>query len=527
MTETRCSSTHATRLPLWQTAVEVLAIVVLLFLLGGGPVPEVNEAHYLAKAKHFWNPAWCARDFFLNSADAHYLFYLTWGWPTRSFSLAATAWLGRLAAWLLLAVAWQRLSWSVVPRWGFALLSAGIWVVLLQRFHMSGEWIVGGIEAKVPAYGFVLLGLADVSLGRWSRAWIWFGAASAFHVLVGGWTVVLALFAWALQPRRERPELLRMGPALLIGGMLSLPGLLPALHLTTQSDNATTAAACSIYVFDRLRHHLLLSDFPAVYVARHLTLCAAFLWLAWSLRRNGRYGRLAGCVSGALVLAVIGALLQVLGNSSLLRFYWFRPTDVMVPLGVALGIIVWIVRLNAARPQVARGLLGVAIVLLCGHVVDLTAKAHREILSAADIQGQVDTDWRLSDWREACRWIEQHLPEDACVLTPWDHQTFKWYAGRSEVATWKDIPQDAAGIVQWQQRRENIAELMRLTVIGSPTQFRQRLRELSTCYGFEYWLVRSRPTLPSQGLRLEFKNRSYSIYHVPPARPAPKADDRP
>ena len=264
MTKTCCPSTYVTRPPPWQTAAEVLAIVILFFLLGGGPVPEVNEAHYLAKAKHFWNPSWCPRDFFLNSADAHYVFYLTWGWLTQWFSLAATAWIGRLAAWLLLAIAWQRLSWSLVPRWGFALLSAGIWVALLQRFHMSGEWIVGGIEAKVPAYGFVLLGLADVvsaagrergsgSARQPPSTCSWEAGRSSWRCLPG-----------SCSRARERPSVVAHGTRAVLGGVLSLPGLWPALNLTPQADDTTTAAACGIYVFDRLRHHLLLSDFPAI-----------------------------------------------------------------------------------------------------------------------------------------------------------------------------------------------------------------------------------------------------------------------
>ena len=52
-------------------AAEIALIFALFFIHGAAPVPEVNEPHYLAKAKHYWNPDWCSRDFFLQSADAH------------------------------------------------------------------------------------------------------------------------------------------------------------------------------------------------------------------------------------------------------------------------------------------------------------------------------------------------------------------------------------------------------------------------------------------------------------------------
>ena len=41
---------------------------------------------------------------------------------------------------------------------------------------------------------------------------------------------------------------------------------------------------------------------------------------------------------------------------------------------------------------------------------------------------------------------------DALFLTPRMSQTFRWYASRGEVVNWKDIPQDAKGIVEWWRR---------------------------------------------------------------------------
>ena len=498
---------------LWPAVAEVLATVVLFFLLGGGPAPEVNEAHYLAKAKHFWDPQWCPQDLFLNSGDAHYLFYLTWGGLTQWLSLEATAWIGRLSAWLLLATAWYRLSWLLVPRRGCALLSAGLWISLVQRFHMSGEWVIGGIEAKVLAYVLVLLGIGEVTRGRWSRAWLLLGSSAAFHALVGGWTVVTALFSWALQPCRERASLTRMGPALALGGLLSLPGLLPALGLSWQADTQTAAAACRIYVFDRLRHHLLLSEFPPGFVLRHILLSVAFLLVAWSLRDDRRFFRLTGCVCGAMLVAITGGLLQLVTDGNLLRFYWFRATDVMVPMGVALATAMWIQRWSLARPIAAAALTGAAILLLSAHAVQTSIQAHQSIIPAADRQGQIRTVAQLLDWQEACRWIEQHVAADACLLTPEDHQTFKWYAGRSELVTWKDIPQNAQAIVLWQQRREKVAALRYLAQTASPTQFQQALGGLAQEYGCEFCLVCALAPLPTAGPALGIQESL--LHHLP------------
>src|SRR5262245_62161222 len=95
---------------------EVVWLLLLFYLYAGSPPPDAGESHYLVKAKHYWNPAWCPLDLFLNSQDAHFSYYWAFGWLTRHFSLETTVWIGRLATWLLLAVSWRRLSFAIVPR---------------------------------------------------------------------------------------------------------------------------------------------------------------------------------------------------------------------------------------------------------------------------------------------------------------------------------------------------------------------------------------------------------------------------
>ena len=46
----------------WLAILEIGLIFLLFFLYAGWLPPDVNEAHYLAKAKHYWQPQWCAGD---------------------------------------------------------------------------------------------------------------------------------------------------------------------------------------------------------------------------------------------------------------------------------------------------------------------------------------------------------------------------------------------------------------------------------------------------------------------------------
>ena len=54
-------------------------IFICFALVAGQLPPDVNESHYLTKAKHFWNPTWCPGDIFLGSSHAHWLFYFSHG----------------------------------------------------------------------------------------------------------------------------------------------------------------------------------------------------------------------------------------------------------------------------------------------------------------------------------------------------------------------------------------------------------------------------------------------------------------
>ena len=62
-----------------------------------------------------------------------------------------------MVTWALLAWSWQRLSYAVLPRRWWSLLSGSL-ASMLDRSAMAGEWIMG-VEAKGFAYPLVFLGL--------------------------------------------------------------------------------------------------------------------------------------------------------------------------------------------------------------------------------------------------------------------------------------------------------------------------------------------------------------------------------
>ena len=496
---------------------EIALIFAVFAIQGAWPVPDVNEPYYLGKAIHFWNRDWGAGDFFLESADTHAVFYFTFGWVSLRLSPAGLAWCGRLLTWGLLAWSWQRMSWVIVPRRWYALLSGGVFACLMERCHMAGEWVIGGIEAKGFAYVLVFLGLESMVRGRWNRTWLAFGGASLFHVLVGGWSAVAAAFAW-WSLGRERPALRSMGWGLLGGLILSLPALVPSLALNWGTDAETIRRAHEIYVYHRLAHHLVFMRFPLEFILRFQLMATVFAALCLAAGDRPGERRLSAWVLGSLAIAVVGVLLSLAGEASpvwaagLLRFYWFRLADVAVPLGVALLGLSWASRLSESGLPLGKWLGGAAAAIIGLHLASYAIDQ--------PWNGPPRGDKRVQnpEWAEACAWVDEssEIPLHVRFLTPMESQTFRWRTQRAEVVARKDIPQDARSIVEWWRRMEEIYGTgsddpenqwhASLTELGA-----ERLRQLGAKYDAKYLLTEADPPLPLTRL---YANRAYAVYQL-------------
>ena len=419
---------------------EVVLLVLLFFVYAGDLPPMVNEAHYLVKAKNFWQPQWCENDLFASSAKAHTTFYVLLGWMTQYVSLSATAWIGRVVGWAMLAIGLQRLCWNLFQRRFVCLAVATVWIAGIEYGNLAGEWVVGGIEAKVPAYGFVLLALASLVQRRWNQVWIFLGFASAFHVLSGGWSVIAAMIAWWFTERGQKDACRLFTPALLLGGAISLFGLIPAVALTMGVSGEDSTIAARIYTYFRIAHHLLPANFLVQWYLRHGTLILLSLAIACLYWRHcDGIRRLGWFTIGALTIAAGGLIVGMLPSiapdlaAKLLRYYWFRLSDAVVPLMFA----VLAIQMVLDRRRLVRA-IGIALVLL-GIVLFGQSSYRRSRLgvppsvsndllgrdagASAELQKQV-----YRDWLAVCRWARISTNDDEVFLTPRHQQTFKWYA---------------------------------------------------------------------------------------------------
>ncbi len=561
---------------------EVTVITALFAAAGSWPVPDTNEAHYLTKARHAVDPSWCPDDFFLSTGDAHVVFFRLVGPLAAARPLEEVAWIGRLLGWLLLAIAVRQVAAVVIDRepgsagWRGSLwhvLAAALFSLLVRVTPASGEWVIGGFESKVLAWAGVILATAAVAAGRFGWAWLACGMAAAVHPVVGLWGFgeVGCVACWRLCvgiSRGVRGEPLPVGEpggsrqllTGLVGGVAGAAvaslGVLPAVLLGKGVDPALAAEAARIQVQERLPHHLWPASFQQLQVVTHL-LAVGLMLVAWAAARpSPRLGRVVGMAVASLFVSATGLVIASLRDvdpamvDQLLRFYWFRSADGLVPLAAAVLVVDWF-RWGtpsgvAISPQ-RTAAVGVAFVFALAAVTwDLVLQ--RDHWPQADGPQAARSERHVDElaWREACAWIRDNTPQDAVFLTPRGAATFTWWTSRAEVVSWKNMPQDPESVVAWRRRifdlfapdgSDSLKDLERSTASFGE----DRVRAVAQRYGAEYIIVPRKvidelgEPLPSSEQGYIYSNEGYSVYSLAgqsnqisqPINSLPAAEDMP
>ena len=452
---------------------EWLLITAVFAAAAAWPVPDLNEAHYLPKAKHAADPSWCPGDFFLSSPEAHGLFFRLLGPATTMFSLATATWLGRWLGWLALAAGFRHAAAILGLTSGRQLLAAAVFSLAARYTTMAGEWMIGGCEAKVFAWAAVLAAWGELAAGRWGVSWLLSGLATALHPLVGGWMMLVTVAAWAIERQTRATSRAEDAPA--TGGRLwgsisfaaglglAAVGLVPAALLSIGVPAEVQREAATIYVVERLPHHLLPGRFQVGLVSRHVLAIVVWWILAAQCGDSAGLKRIHRVTLVVISLSVVGWLISLAEpfapalTHGLLRFYWFRLADGLVPLALAITatLVLWPTERGAGFPSEPiqmpwqSALMGALSLLL---LIEFVGQSAHWPLPGRQLTARSDSRVDAEAWWDVCDWVKHETPPDARFLTPRGVTSFHWRAERAEVVCWKNIPQSPAAIVDWRQR---------------------------------------------------------------------------
>jgi hypothetical protein len=488
----------------------VVAVTFWIYSFCHAPIPGANEPHYLCKAKHFWQPDWCERDFFLTSSNPHLMFYVVTGWLAPWLSFGALAVLARGVGYLWLAIGWTRFGAACGLISQGTVVGAWLLLTLNSLVSLSGEWMVGGIESKVLAYACVLSACADMMQRRWKLAGLHAGLAVAFHPLVGLWSVTAGTFAvlvnwWLSVPRSPiaRPNRSQLvGTGLFV--MTAACGVIPALSAVAGASARDNFAANFIQVFHRLSHHLDPMQFPLRNYLIYAGLFACGLWMQRRLAATSERTWLRNFALGAVLIAVAGWIAGV-GHRphpehmplfelrmTLLKFYPFRLADAVVPIFFVVAIVS---TFRERRPLA----WGSAVLFL------LTLASGWGAGSARYLPGD-----RERDWLATCDWIKANTPKDALFITPRESWGFKWFADRAEYVASKDCPQDPKSLVEWNSRLRWLQHWSENSFADERYDDRE-IRALQAHTQAEFFISRELAKLEAP---VVYENSTYTIYRV-------------
>ncbi len=367
--------------------VDFIGVFCVFFVYAGSCVPAINEPHYWTKAAHFWNINFGKGDLFLESGDAHWLFFASFGYLTQCMPIAWAVWTGRFITWLFLAIGWTMLGRSLwfdgrnqqIPL--VATCFGLVWLAGLHYGHWAGEWVVGGCESKGIAYALIFAGIAFAIRQHWTLAWALLGGAAAYHVVTGIWVIAcLAVVSFVIDfvnTHKFTPEsssfqgllgwfaIHRTGWAVCLVGIIV--GAVPAVAIDWGTDPVLASESAVKQVYTRLGHHLAPTRFSWIrwqdFGIQLVCACIVILmairsnWQADDTREESNtleasskisqektaFPRgmqfVVGCGLFGFAVAMFGLFIDLAFGwafpritSKILRFYLFRWNDVAMPM---------------------------------------------------------------------------------------------------------------------------------------------------------------------------------------------------
>ena len=486
-----------------QSLGKTIVLVVVFFALGFLLKENMgynNEIHFLPLAKQYGNPTWIPGDFYYNSPPSYRLLFLQFFAPlTILFGFLATSIIGRLIGYTFVATAIVLLAQKLELKRPSLFLALTLFLYVNPKQSMiAQEWLIGSIESKVFAYGFLLISLLLLSERKYGLLCLCLGLTNSFHLLVGGWGSLILGLSLVHTPHgvnlleRSFLEKLKLGCLYLLGSLYAiypltievyrqfsyyfLPRFLPqngAVADVLSVDN-TPIPASFLYTFLRTPHHINPQSWPiatwliplvylSILIAIHRISSSQAQetqetqeqkekdTFAAELRRFAFY---------STVPIGLGLLAIPFDRQGIfLQYYPFRVGAIMVPLITCLFLSQWLEqqsdhhlgkRLGKQVTIVLMSIVLGGVMLVKGHGFWQDLKALKDFPVQAKIASP--------EWVEMCFWIRDSLPSDRVVLSsPATGDNFTWLSEHPSVVKFRLVPAASQSITEWYYRLQDLS----------------------------------------------------------------------
>jgi len=190
-----------------------------------------------------------------------------------------------------------------------------------------------------------------------------------------------------------------------------------------------------------------------------------------------------------------------------LKLYPFRIADALLPMLLSLQLASTVCDRMSRRTGERAATAGKLR-------PTLTAILWSSLLAAAMVANRGSDHG--ADWLSACKWVRESTPTDALCLTPRESIDFKWFAHRAEFVNYKDCPQDAAGIVEWNRRLFVIRDWRQASIEDDDEYSTDDLARLVEVTGVTYLVTHRIGPILTEPV---YENQTYRVYELPVSTP--------
>lgn len=432
---------------------QFFALLGIVFLFFGKPVPYSNEFSYLLRLRKVYDPIFLANDItFSTPTNEYWLFDHIFGLLTLFLSIEVIGWIGRIACWSILLLALMKLGkrWEI-PLWTIS-VSIFLWLYVGQSI-IADEWMFGDFEAKCVAYICLIFALDRFCDEKDILSAILLGLAFSFHPVVGLWGIAAAIPA-LLICRRDILQILKIS---VITGVFSLIGAIPLLQMRADSIEPTTENL-KYFQLVKFPHHFDPFSWSRSAI---LLLCIMLIFCVIVHVQSKRAKPLDFLLTFLTMLGVFfvfGIIFRVFNQYELMKYTSTRLFAVFIPLFFFLYLSK-AYQQNLLQKPLQIALLLTIILLMIWNRVPLTGFGQAK--STCEIWNQSPDDTAA-----AFVWLKNNTPKDIVVIAPPWRYDFWYLSERAEVVSYRKPV--IADIGEWQNRLDNL--------IGKP-EFESGIRE--------------------------------------------------
>ena len=424
-----------------------LLVVATAALLAPWYAPANNEFVYMLVLRSRADPTFLAGDWTYSGVFTEHLVFNALLSPLTSvISIEAIAWIGRVSAWALAAAVLLALAATFGSRPWPASAALVVWLAIGQSV-VARTWMVFTFEAKTLAYPLLVGALVAAMRGRipWAAALV--GLSLTFHPAVGLWGG-LALGVALLVERSTRWQTVRWS---WLAAVTAAPGLIATLWGLSRGgteDWEYVALARFPFHFDPF-------EFPRRgMVLLVLVLAWSLIW-GWVLRSDVRFRIVTWFQIGLATLFALGVLARLFEAWQALVYFPFRLLPLFAPLlaGLYAARLVDRTRWESFRENLGRrSIVALSLAALAALTmiwtlvfVNPAVKAINQVQRNLE-SGRLQTD----DTASAFRWVADHLPTDAVVVSPPWRLDASYLTERSHVASYFGLRYDESA--EWRDR---------------------------------------------------------------------------